>query len=181
MFLFGNIPTEVQLDFVQEHFLDRIEEYPSEVNFSATPNVKPDFIKWETPEELKEPKKVSAVAPNVGATGSTVTLNWLCGNSNDLYSYLECAFLCEVLLGHDGSPLAKALTDSELGDDLAPYSGITGEMKSFFVSFGLFSTGFSTTSGEVIPRTISSRPMFAKGFSIVGLSFLLAMTLFLYI
>ena len=137
LFLFGNIPTEVQLDFVQEHFLDRIQDYPSEVNFSATPNVNPDFLKWETPEELKEPKKVSAVAPNVGATGSTVTLNWLCGNSNDLYSYLECAFLCEVLLGHDGSPLAKALTDSELGDDLAPYSGITGEMKSFLVSFGL--------------------------------------------
>ena len=137
LFLFGNIPTEVQLDFVQEHFLDRIQDYPSEVNFSATPNVNSDFLKWETPEELKEPKKVSAVAPNVGATGSTVTLNWLCGNSNDLYSYLECAFLCEVLLGHDGSPLAKALTDSELGDDLAPYSGITGEMKSFFASFGL--------------------------------------------
>ena len=137
LFLCGNIPTEVQLDFVQEHFLDRIEEYPENVDFSITPKVNPDFLKWETPEELKEPKKVSAVAPNVGATGYTVTLNWLGEDSNDLYSYLECAFLCEVLAGHDGSPLAKALTDSELGDDLAPYSGITGEMKSFFVSFGL--------------------------------------------
>ena len=137
LFLCGNIPTEVQLDFVQEHFLDRIKEFPESVNFSAVPNINPDFEKWVTVRDFENPIKISGVAPNVGVSGSTVTMNWICGKSDDLEALLECSFLCEVIGGHDGSPLVKALYDSELGDDLAPYSGLASDMKSFVVLFGL--------------------------------------------
>ena len=49
----------------------------------------------------------------------------------------ECAFLAEILVGNDGSPLTKALVDSNLGDELAPISGISNETKNFTISFGL--------------------------------------------
>ena len=50
---------------------------------------------------------------------------------------MECAFISEVLSGHDGSPLTKALIDSDLGDDIAPVSGCINEARQFFFALGL--------------------------------------------
>ena len=138
VFLYGNIPTEEQLDFIQENILDRLE--PSEKKYSSerkSPDVSAEFIELETPKQIVSPLKITETAPDTGATGSTVSINWLCGNTSDLQSYMECAFLSEVLAGHDGSPLTKVLIDSDLGDDISPLTGAMNETRYFIISFGL--------------------------------------------
>lgn len=138
VFLYGNIPTEVQLDFLQEKIISRlIQKFPAVSAHSSYPFVPEEFISLETPDPITEPVHISVPAPHTGATGNTVTINWLCGPSSDLQSYMECAFLSEVLAGHDGSPVTKVLIESELGDDLAPITGAMNEMRSFMMSFGL--------------------------------------------
>ncbi len=138
VFLYGNISTEEQLDFLQEHFLDRLEKkFPVPAESEYYPNVPREFEEIETPEPQLKPIKIVADAPSSGATGSTVTVNWLCGLTKNLTSFIEASFMSEVLAGHDGSPLSKALVESELGDDLAPVCGVSNESRNFMVSFGL--------------------------------------------
>ncbi len=138
VFLYGNISTEEQLDFLQTHFLDRLEKkFPVPEESEYYPNVPKEFEEIETPEPQFSPIKIVADAPSSGATGSTVTVNWLCGLTKNLTSFIEASFMSEVLAGHDGSPLSKVLVESELGDDLAPVCGVSNESRNFMVSFGL--------------------------------------------
>lgn len=141
LFLYGNIPTKEQIDFLDEKLISRLEKKYSSENSSFSlqkvPSVPEEFIKMETPEQFENPVRLRKTAPASGAKGSLVTVNWRCGKSSDLHSYLECAFLAEVLAGNDGSPLSKALLDSGLGDDLAHLSGVSNETRNFTLSFGL--------------------------------------------
>lgn len=138
VFLYGNISTEEQLDFLQTNFLNRLEKCFSRPAVSDYyPNVPKEFEEIETPPVQDAPIKIVETAPSSGSTGSTVTVNWLCGLTKNLSSYIEAAFMSEVLAGHDASPLSKALIDSDLGDDMAPLSGVTNETRNFTVSFGL--------------------------------------------
>ncbi len=138
VFLYGNISTKEQLDFLQEHFLNRLEEkFPEAHESEYYPCVPKEFEDIETPEPQFAPIKIVEKAPASGATGSTVTVNWLCGLTKNITSYIEASFMSEVLAGHDGSPLAKVLVESELGDDLAPVCGVSNETRNFMISFGL--------------------------------------------
>lgn len=138
LFLYGNISTEEQLDFIQSNLLDRLEKKLSETEHcAAAPSAGMDFSEMETQKPFGKPVHIRAAAPCAGAAGATVTVNWLCGDTADIQTYLECAFLAEVLAGHDGSPLTKALLDSGLGDDIAPVSGCVNETRQFFFALGL--------------------------------------------
>lgn len=132
VFLYGNVPTEEQLDYLQSHFLDRLEE-----KFKAPESNLEYFARMETPEVQTKPINLTGTAPATGATGSTVTVNWLCGLTKNLTAYSEAAFMVEVLAGHDGSPLSKALIESNLGDDMAPLSGVLNETRFFSLAFGM--------------------------------------------
>lgn len=138
VFLSGNIETEKQLDFIQENFINRMNiDSTKQVSLSKLPIVNKDFLQIETPKLFQEPIKVSDIAPDSGATGITATMNWLSGKTEDLQSFIDCTFLCEVLAGDESSPLLKALLDSKLGDDVASYSGISNSFRMFITSFGL--------------------------------------------
>ncbi len=138
VFLYGNIPTEEQLDFLDEKLVSRLEKkYPKAAVRPSYPHVPEEFVLMETPRVFEKPLKIKKTAPSSGATGSLVTVNWNLGETADLESYMECAFLSELLIGNDGSPMSKALLDSDLGDEVAPLSGISNETRNFTMSFGL--------------------------------------------
>lgn len=138
LFLYGNIPTEEQLDFVQKEILDRLEKKFSIPKLEDVyPSVPKEFVEMETPLQNQKNVEVHAFAPDSGSTGSTVTMNWLCGQTTDLISYMECIFLCEALAGNDGAPIVKALVESELGDDLAPGIGVSNDSRYFTITLGL--------------------------------------------
>jgi Zn-dependent M16 (insulinase) family peptidase len=66
-----------------------------------------------------------------------VLLSWLCGDVTDTVETLALSTLSEILLGHDGSPLTRALVDSELGEDLSPVSGFERELRETSFCAGL--------------------------------------------
>jgi presequence protease len=136
LFLYGNIPTETQLDFIQENMLDRLEKkYPEPAETGRYPAVNESFLKLETPEPMTEPRVVTAAGPASGAKQSSVTMNWRYGQSSNIDNTMELIFLMQVLAGNDSSPVSKALTDSHLGDRLI--SGGGAEVSTEMVYFGL--------------------------------------------
>lgn len=130
VFLCGNIPTEKQLDFIEAHFLGDLcttEQSPRDTN-----TVQNKFIPFETPQtlSLKGPSSEDEKE-------STVQLSWVLGKSADTELYMESVVIAEILMGHDGSPLTRALLDSKLGEDTAPGSGLEGEIAHLMFTAGM--------------------------------------------
>lgn len=125
IFLHGNIPTEKQLSFLQERFLS---------SFSAFPAALPSF----SVERRHEPRTIEVPAPSKNDDDRcTIHLNWLLGEVADAESLMEAALVSEILLGHDGAPLSRALLESGLGEDVAPSSGLETELHYLCYSAGL--------------------------------------------
>jgi Zn-dependent M16 (insulinase) family peptidase len=124
IFLAGNIPTARQLAFLDEKFLSLLP--PGR----AAPPVSPA-------PRRQQPKTVRVPCPAGGETKSTVLLSWLCADSTDPAESMALVCLTEILLGHDGSPLTRALVESGLGEDLSPASGLEGDLRETVFCAGL--------------------------------------------
>jgi Zn-dependent M16 (insulinase) family peptidase len=124
VFLAGNIPTETQLAFLEKRFFSSLE--PG----TAVPPI-PKAERWKEPQAFRVP------CPAGGDQKSTVFISWLCGDTLDMAETIALAALAETLLGHDGSPLTRALIESGLGEDLAPVSGLESEIRETLFTVGL--------------------------------------------
>lgn len=122
LFLYGNLPTSVQIDFIAEKYIPRLEQaYGVLENLdivSKTPIVNTEFMELQKYNRITETKEVHAIAPDNGASGNMVATCWYSGKDN-----MEQYFLSEVLTGNDSSPMSRKLKDSELGEDEAPING----------------------------------------------------------
>ncbi|MDR0909523.1 MAG: insulinase family protein [Spirochaetaceae bacterium] len=140
VFLAGNIPTEKQLDFIDKIIAsDTTEEPPKTdgtekkisspsgggrvgVNCCNTASFSPPLAGGAGGGV---PNKLLLTAPGGPENKKpTFLLSWAYGPANDIDDSMSLAFLGEILMGHDGSPLNKALVESGLGEDIAPASGI---------------------------------------------------------
>jgi len=124
IFLAGNIPTEKQLAFLNDEFFSKLEG-----GKACAPIVKTQ--RW------KEPRKFHVPCPAGSERKSTIFLSWLCSDVTDIYESLALAALTEILLGHDGSPLTRALIESGLGEDITPVSGLESEIREVLFVAGL--------------------------------------------
>ncbi|MFH0813644.1 MAG: insulinase family protein, partial [Pseudomonadota bacterium] len=131
IFLYGNIPTEKHLAFLQENFLS---EFSQQVITSEIP----DQPRWPVPRrfEITYPVKEEASLRNK----STITVNWLTAPVTDSFTVVSLEVLSEILVGNAGSPLRKALIESKLGEDIAPATGLETELKEVVFTVGLRGT-----------------------------------------
>jgi len=131
IFLAGNIPTEKQLKFLNDEFFSSLAagERCEPVNKTG---------RW------KEHKKFHITCPAGSENKPTVFLSWLCGDITDVNENLALAALTEILLGHDGSPLTRALVESGLGEDISPVSGLEGDIRE-----ALFVAGLKSVDGDI--------------------------------
>ncbi|MFQ3546895.1 MAG: insulinase family protein [Termitinemataceae bacterium] len=138
--LCGNIPTEEQLDFLNTQVLSSLEggEPIPPVSTAAS---------WQEERRLSIPYPASTADQK-----STVLLSWLVGDTMDPERGMALAALTEVLLGHDGSPLHKALVESHLGEDIAPATGLEGELRQFVFTIGL--RGVDKNKAEAVKQLI---------------------------
>ncbi len=126
VFLYGNIPTQKQLDFIEEKFLSYFSTNSGSIQDS-------NLVK-----NFNEPiEKILYGPSSEDEKGATVLLNWVLGESKNIESYMESVLLAEILLGHDGSPLSHALLESKLGEDISPNTGLEGELKYTLFSVGM--------------------------------------------
>lgn len=127
VFLSGNIPLEDQLELLQTQFLSHFSSAPKpEIMDSVTPMTEP--ISLEVPAPAGETKDLSKV---------TLMLNWLLSDSTDTIALMEANLISQILLGHDGAPLSRALLDSEFGEDLSPTMGLETEIRHMCFTAGL--------------------------------------------
>jgi len=167
LFLYGDIPTAEQLDFIDQRFIQRlIKKYDCRPEgaicnidiHSNKPLIKAEIKELQKLNLVSESKSVKTYAPETGATGSFVALNWYAGKAD-----MEKYFLREVLCGNDSSPLARALKDSKLGDDLQFQS--FGQFYEEFFTAGLWGVkkGNEDKVFKLVEKSI--RDIYEKGIS----------------
>lgn len=126
IFLHGSIPTDRQLAFLDDRFL------------SGYSRREPDT---EIPLQSRFPAPVRASFPFPAEEGTesraTTLVTWLTVPPEESVDNLTLEVLGEVLLGSDGAPLAHALTESGLGEDLSPHSGLDTGLRQALFSAGL--------------------------------------------
>lgn len=122
LFLYGDIPTQDQLDFLSEKFIKRLEkkfEYkavPEKIT-SPLPLIDSDIKKLLKIQKLEKSGRFVETAPVSGTTGSFVALCWYTGEDDISKTYVS-----EVLCGNDSSPLSSILKQSGLGDDITCFN-----------------------------------------------------------
>lgn len=167
IFLYGNIPTQEQLDFIEENFLERLVEKQKNEKEWQTPLNFAEIQERETPQPFSKPVFLEEKGPASGnkESGATVLENWLLCPVWDMKSSMELVFLTELLCGHDGSPLTKALIDSGLGEDISPSSGMTSSLSSLMFSIGLRNVAASNIQKveQLILKTLNF--LSSEGFS----------------
>jgi len=124
IFLAGNIPTEKQLEFLNDEFFSKIPGGKACEPIAKT-------------QRWNEPRKFNVPCPAGNESKSTIFLSWLCSDVVDVNENIALAALTEILLGHDGSPLTRALVESGIGEDITPVSGLEGEIREILFVVGL--------------------------------------------
>jgi Zn-dependent M16 (insulinase) family peptidase len=123
VFLAGNIPTETQLDFLDETLSGLSDGEPAPSVPLAEPMTQPVTVHIPCPAGTDE--KPSAV------------VSWLCSDGMDIEETMAIVSLAEILMGHDGSPLSKRLVESGLGEDMSPASGFADYLRQTVFITGL--------------------------------------------
>ena len=163
LFLYGDIPTSDQLDFLDERFMGRIAKKYNCVSDVPNAESKEPLLTPQIKELLQFNKQnksaeYTAFAPETGATGNFVTMNWYSGEPD-----MEQYYLSEVIAGNDSSPLNMALKESGLGDEVS-CGNFSQFMETFFTA-GLLGVkkGNEQKVYKIIEETIKN--MYENGVS----------------
>ncbi len=141
VFLYGNIPTKEQLDFLQTNFITRLEKKYPDINVSEeNRKAKVDeFVKYITPQSITNCEPIYALGPasENNEKGNTVLMSWRTDPVKTAGENIENVILSGILMNHDGSPLTKALIESGLGDDTSPANGLENTFYTSVFTAGL--------------------------------------------
>lgn len=140
VFLYGNIPTVEQLDFLQEKFLDRLEKRNPDFVWNEKIGRKnlDEFLSFVKSDSLSSPLCEEFEGPlSESEGGSTVLVNWNLGSAKNCEESAENVVVAGILANHDGSPFQKALIESHLGEDIAPQSGFSNSFYDKIFTVGL--------------------------------------------
>lgn len=125
-YLYGDIPTEKTLKFLDENFLK---------DFEAT---EVDGITWSD-EKWDEPRTFHRYTPAIKEkkNGSDLLISWKLFDMSTPEDALALEVLHRILLGTSASPLHKALVESDLWEDLSSASGLENELCNFVYTVGV--------------------------------------------
>ncbi|MBP7275810.1 MAG: insulinase family protein [Kiritimatiellae bacterium] len=130
IFLYGDIPTRDHLAFLDREALAAYERIEMDSAIPAQP-------RWTAPRRVTIP--YPAAAGDRPEEKSAFALAWMCGELIDAATTYAWEILGAYLLGHEGSPLHKALMDSGLGGEVA-FSGHIAHRRQTMFAVGLKET-----------------------------------------
>ena len=127
IFVYGDIPTEKYMEFLDTRFLSKFSNRPVDVTVPRQP-------RWSDTRQHVIP------CPADEESVTSVALNWLLDPVVDPNRVIGLELLAEILLGTSAAPLRKCLIDSGLGEDLAASTGMETELLEIVFSVGLRGT-----------------------------------------
>ncbi len=118
LFFFGNIEIQQYLDCIETRYLgpENDSRWVGKKIYT-----KPSDLVLPDVEDERDVRFCSSQNAN------SVVMTWLTNASDDPYECLTASILTDILLGNPGAPLYKAITESDLGDDLNSNCGMDGE------------------------------------------------------
>lgn len=127
IFLYGDIPTEEHLAFLEEMLagFDRVE-IDSSVASQA---------RWQKPSSVRGTYPIGTEESPKGKTA--VNIAWMLAENTDDETAILLQIVSGLLIGSAAGPLRKALIDSGLGEDMSPVSGIEMDLKQIAFVVGL--------------------------------------------
>ncbi len=130
IFIYGNIPTEQHLAFLDRIYLSDFSRISIDTTIEAQP-------RWNGPKQETIPYPIGSEEDPEGK--AAVVLTYLTCDITDAIRSLSMFLLSDYLLGNAASPLRKALIDSKLGEDLVQ-SGYFSYQRDTFFCVGLRGT-----------------------------------------
>jgi presequence protease len=126
IYFYGDDDPQTRLRLVHEY----LKDFEAKEVDSAVPLQKPFS------EPRTQVKTFASGGPGREAPKGMVTVNWLLDETSRVESNLALHMLDYILLGMPGSPLRKALMDSNYGEDLAG-EGLGTDLRQMYFSAGL--------------------------------------------
>lgn len=126
--LYGSIPAERQLELLNSEYLCHFEMGREVAEI-------PSYSDWT---ETRTMRVTLPLGEGDDATGkSSIVVGWKCNSPVDLVGFLALEILEEILIGNVGSPVHKAILESEIGEDLFPGCGLEIDMKETIFVLGI--------------------------------------------
>ncbi len=130
IFLYGDIPTSTQLEFIEENFLKEFTSVRTDSGISE-PKL------WDKPASFRFSSPSGEGEGADSKSRGTATLNWLAGSALKPEESVTLEILTELLLGNPGAPLYHAIVESGLGLDLASISGMDPDCREIVFTVGI--------------------------------------------
>lgn len=142
VYLYGNIPTEKTLKFLNENFLSELKSTENFVGITKSDE------KWDKPRSFH--KLTPAIDDK--DKSSDLLLSWKLFDMSSPEDGLALEILNKLLLGSSAAPLHKALIACDGWDDLSSASGVENELCNFIYTVGV--RGASPESMEEFKTTV---------------------------
>jgi Zn-dependent M16 (insulinase) family peptidase len=127
-YTYGNLPLVATLKFIEENALVQFNRMDPKTDVPSQP-------RWNWPKTAAYYYPIDE--NDDPARKSQVCLAWLTADIREAFDVLTLTVLEQVLVGNAGSPLRKALIESELGSTLSDGTGFDGENKDTMFACGL--------------------------------------------
>jgi Zn-dependent M16 (insulinase) family peptidase len=131
IFLYGNIPSEKILTFLDDRFLSEFDKKQIDSSVAVQKT-------WSASRTLEKTWPLGEGDSSEGK--STISMNWKIFAADDPVRSLSMSILTEMLMGNAGAPLYKALLESGLGEDLSPVSGVDFDLNEAVFTVALRGT-----------------------------------------
>ncbi len=125
IFLYGNIDTEKQLEFLEKEFLFRFD------TDTGRSGCVPLQKKYDKPFRFD-----TTCQSSEDASGSA-SVNWLCGESNDVDYMLRARILSDILLDNPSSLLYRRIVESDIAEDVASVTGVYSGIRQTIFNVGV--------------------------------------------
>lgn len=142
-YTYGNLPLAEHLEFIEEAVLKHFEAIDPQTDVPSQP-------RWDSPKTAAYTYPIDPAEDD--GRKCQVCLAWLTADIRESFEILVLTILEQILLGNPGSPLRKALLDSELGSTLSDGTGFDAENKDTMFACGLKDT--APDAGDAIERLI---------------------------
>ncbi len=127
-YTYGNLPLDDHLGFIREKTLQRFDRIHPDTDVKTQP-------RWDRPKQVEFSYPL---APGEDPSGRCqVAVGWLMTDIRDTFEVLVVALIEQILLGNAGSPLRKALIDSQLGSALCDSAGFDADNRDTMFVCGL--------------------------------------------